>query len=219
MVATFIQRQAMKKLKTFFTLLVSALLLSCAHSKKIGQPVESNTILIFPDGVKTKTSAEVAAALLRTKYSKQLSVDSATIQNIRLYQFIDKWMYTPYLWGGTTEKGIDCSAFIQTLLADVYTIAIPRTSVQQFFTERIEPFASTDYLSEGDLVFFRTLKNTYVSHVGLYLQNNRFVNASSSKGVSIANLNDPYWRKKFVAAGRVRTTKSPQDAAAKFIRN
>jgi lipoprotein Spr len=68
----------------------------------------------------------------------------------------------------------------------------------------VDKFGAAAYLSEGDLVFFRTMDDKLISHVGLYLNNNMFVNASSSRGVSIANLKDPYWKRCFVAAGRVK---------------
>lgn len=142
---------------------------------------------------------------IQIKYGRYLHVDPNEITNGSLYHFIDKWLNTPYKWGGMDANGIDCSAFLQRLLAEVYMIRIPRTSVEQFFAERIERFKSADYLSEGDLVFFRTMENKVISHVGLYLHNNMFVNSSSSKGVSIASLNDPYWKKRFVAAGRLKT--------------
>lgn len=145
-----------------------------------------------------------AIILLREKYARYLETTPANIHNIELYRFIDEWLYTPYLWGGTTKKGIDCSAFVQRLYADVYHINVPRTSVEQFFTQRVEPFKNPRYLHEGDLVFFRTMEGTIVSHVGFYLSNDRFVNASSSGGVSIGNLKDPYWKVKFVAAGRIK---------------
>jgi lipoprotein Spr len=141
---------------------------------------------------------------IQVKYGKYLRVEPEIIRNAPLYYFIDKWLHTPYKWGGMDANGIDCSAFLQRLLAEVYTIQIPRTSVEQFFAQRVEKFKSAEYLSEGDLVFFRTMENKIISHVGLYLHNDMFVNSSSSKGVSIASLKDPYWKKRFVAAGRLR---------------
>jgi lipoprotein Spr len=93
---------------------------------------------------------------------------------------------------------------MQRLLQDVYNIPVPRTSVEQFFTRNVEPFHDAHYFAEGDLVFFATIPGKPVSHVGFYLQNRVFVNASSSQGVSLANLDDPYWKKRYVAAGRVK---------------
>lgn len=142
---------------------------------------------------------------LQIKYSKYLHVSPEEITSLPLYRFIDEWLGTPYLWGGTTKRGIDCSAFVQKILLNVYdiNITIPRTSIEQFLKDWIERFWLIRELSEGDLVFFRTNKSKLISHIGLYLKNGMFVN-SSSKGVSIASLNDPYWRKRCVAFGRIK---------------
>jgi lipoprotein Spr len=126
-----------------------------------------------------------------------------SITNIKLYKFIDEWLNTPYKWGGSDKDGIDCSAFIQKLLLEVYDISIPRTSVEQFFGKNVEKFRRSRYLTEGDLVFFHTVDERTISHVGLYLCNRMFINASS-KGVNIANLDDNYWKTKYVSAGRVK---------------
>jgi len=123
-----------------------------------------------------------------------------------LYRFIDNWLYTPYLWGGTSKSGIDCSAFVQKLLEYVYQINLPRTSIEQFYTDWIELYISKQYLSEGDLIFFKTIDGNPVTHIGFYLKNRMFVNSSSSKGVSIASLDDAYWKKRFVAAGRIKSS-------------
>jgi len=183
--------------------LIIVLLASCSSSRKTPQSTGQEIIV--------STAPASAPVPLRTydslqkKYAAFLKVQPEQISNIRLYQFIDQWLNTPYLWGGTTKRGIDCSSLIQQLLQNVYNITIPRTSVDQFFTQWIDKFGSTQYLSEGDLVFFRTNQEKIVSHVGLYLGNRMFVNSSSSKGVSIASLNDPYWKKRFVAAGRLKS--------------
>jgi lipoprotein Spr len=141
---------------------------------------------------------------IQLKYAGYLKVQPGELKETALYHFIERWLHTPYKWGGVDERGIDCSAFLQRLFADVYMVQIPRTSIQQFFAERVELFTSPRYLSEGDLVFFRTMNNKLISHVGLYLHNDMFVNSSSSKGVSIASLKDPYWKKRYIAAGRLK---------------
>lgn len=186
------------------------LLLSACHSAhKINtpppEPVSIKPVIVERKKVDQPVVKEdTAVVILREKYARFLETTTTSIHNIELYKFIDEWLYTPYLWGGATKKGIDCSAFVQRLYADVYHINVPRTSVEQFFTQRVEPFKNPRYLQEGDLVFFRTIKGTIVSHVGFYLSNDRFVNASSSSGVSIGNLKDPYWKMRFVAAGRIK---------------
>ena len=182
---------------------VAAIFISCGSSKKGNY----NTIVVSSNGTEPVIKPETGAdkdEKVRMKYAAYLHTVPDSILNIKLYNFIDGWMNTPYLWGGTTKSGIDCSAFMQRLLADVYNIQIPRTSIQQLFTDNVEPFASRHYLKEGDLVFFHTTDNPQVvTHVGLYLNNRMFVNASSTYGVSIANMDANYWKTKYVASGRV----------------
>jgi lipoprotein Spr len=182
------------------------LLISCGPSKKAGS---KGGQIIVSSGTSSPAGPVSAYDSLQTKYASFLRVPPGQITNLRLYQFIDQWMNTPYKWGGTSKKGVDCSSLIQQLLQNVYDINIPRTSVDQFFAKWINKFGSKQYLSEGDLVFFRTDETKIVSHVGLYLNNRMFVNSSSSKGVSIANLDDPYWRRLYVGAGRVNTSLLP----------
>ena len=159
---------------------------------------------------KVKVSEEIridpAKAKLREKYAKILEVPQDSITNMKLYAFIDEWYGTHYKWGGTDKSGIDCSAFIQKLLFEVYNIDLPRTSVSQFYTKDVEKFGSKRYLKEGDLVFYQTDKDKPISHVGIYLGHRRFVNAASSHGVSIYNMDDPYWRVSYVGAGRVKVS-------------
>jgi lipoprotein Spr len=76
---------------------------------------------------------------------------------------------------------------------------LPRTSQEQFKeSRRVE----LEDLQEGDLVFFGSGRS--ISHVGVYLQNNKFVHASTSQGVTITDLNDKYWKPRFVGGGRLR---------------
>lgn len=181
-------------------------LCGCSSGKSIspsgGEIIVGGSSDIVPE--KNTPVAPDDYSALQKKYAVYLNTSPAQITNIKLYQFVDQWLSTPYKWGGTDKRGIDCSSLIQQLLLNVYDISIPRTSVQQFFTDWIDKFGSSTYLSEGDLVFFRTEDDKIVSHVGLYLGNRMFVNAAVSKGVSIANLDDPYWKKRYVGAGRVK---------------
>jgi cell wall-associated NlpC family hydrolase len=106
-------------------------------------------------------------------------------------------MGTRYRLGGGDKNGIDCSALMQILFTSLYGITLPRTAREQYdFSRKI----SRTELKEGDLVFFNTIGG--VSHVGMYLQNNKFVHASTS-GVTVSDLYDEYWMKKFIGVGRV----------------
>jgi lipoprotein Spr len=195
----------MKQLPVIFILFVApALVVSCSSSRK-STANQYQTILVKPNDVGSATANMPADKQIIYKYATWFKIDPDSLKNVTLYTFIDKWMKTPYKYGGNDEKGIDCSGFIQRLLNDVYNIQVPRTSAQQFFTKNVEPFHDNQYFSEGDLVFFCTVPGNPISHVGLYLHNRYFVNASTSSGVSLASLDDPYWKKRFVAAGRVKT--------------
>jgi lipoprotein Spr len=184
-------------------LIIIILATACSNSRKAANNWQT-IVVSTADSSNRALAALSPDQRLRVKYAAWLKTDPDSLKNMTLYQFIDKWMKTPYRWGGTDEKGIDCSAFMQRLLQDVYNIPVPRTSVEQFFTKNIEPFHDGHYFAEGDLVFFATIPGKPVSHVGFYLQNRVFVNASSSQGVSLANLDDPYWKKRYVAGGRVK---------------
>lgn len=138
---------------------------------------------------------------LQFKYSIMLNVAVEELTNYRLLEFIEEWYGTRYVYGGSTKRGIDCSAFSGTLQATVFGRTLPRIAQDQFlYSERI----SRTRLREGDLVFFNTIGG--ISHVGVYLKNNKFIHASSSHGVMISDLNDAYYSKRFIAAGRVRAS-------------
>jgi murein DD-endopeptidase / murein LD-carboxypeptidase len=161
-------------------------------------------LILNPTNLSTRREVFIKPEQLKVKYANYLRISPDSLVNLKMYAFIDRWMHTPYKWGGTGKNGIDCSAFIQRLLDEVYDLRIPRTSIQQLMAKSVEPYKSPAYLSEGDIIFFRTMKNKVVSHVGIYLYNNMFINSSSSKGVSLGSLKDPYWRSRYVAAGRIK---------------
>ena len=132
------------------------------------------------------------------KYAMMMNVDVENVTGSSIYSFIDDWFGTKYRMGGTTKKGVDCSAFSGALLSSVYSFAVPRTAREQYYmTERL----SKEDLMTGDLVFFNTRGG--VSHVGVYLTNGHFVHSSSSQGVTISSLNDNYYSAKYIGGGRV----------------
>jgi len=155
----------------------------------------------------SKPSEIESASALQFKYAQLLNTDVEQVKNIPLYQNIDDWYGVPYKLGGTTKQGIDCSAFVQTIFISAFGITLPRTARDQYnSTRRI----SQTQLQEGDLLFFNTRGG--VSHVGIYLQNNKFVHSSVS-GVMISDMFDPYYVKHLVAAGRVSRLNNSQASA------
>lgn len=137
---------------------------------------------------------------LQLKYAIITDATVEKLKNLSLLRSIDHWWGTRYCLGGNTENCIDCSGFTLAIMRDVYGKSIARTAQEQYNNSaRLE----MDELKEGDLVFFHTSGRS-ISHVGVYLFNNKFVHAATSNGVSISDLNDTYWKPRYRGAGRVR---------------
>lgn len=135
---------------------------------------------------------------IQFKYAQILNKDVEQVTNKLLFSFIDDWWSTRYRFGGTTKKGIDCSSYTSHLLSEVFGLVLPRTAREQY---AICSKINKDDLLEGDLVFFNTRGG--VSHVGVYLGDGYFTHSSCSSGVTISNLSDNYYSKKFIGGGRV----------------
>ncbi|MBX2906560.1 MAG: C40 family peptidase [Taibaiella sp.] len=134
------------------------------------------------------------------KYALMIDADPDELNDPSLYHFINQWYGVRYKWGGTTPKGIDCSALSQKMYESVYNVNIRRTSKQQYrHSDHFKRFTEAE---EGDLVFFR-INRMRISHVGIYLANGYFVHASRSKGVMISNLSEKYWKRRYAGCGRI----------------
>jgi lipoprotein Spr len=157
---------------------------------------------------KTKTESEPVVAdqsgffedYFKGYYSQVFGIDVTNIINLSLYSSIEKWIGTPYRYAGKTLNGIDCSSFVNKIYESAYCSLLPGNSAQMYKSVKHLP---KDELVEGDLVFFRINRNKSISHVGVYLGNNKFAHASRSKGVIISDLTHPYYQKHFVKGGRV----------------
>ena len=133
---------------------------------------------------------------------KNLTIALGPGDNKRLYREVKSWLGVPYLYGGQSKTGADCSGFVMEVYKVVYGKNIQRNSAK-IFQQNCREIKKSD-LSEGDLVFFctRATNTGTINHVGLYLKENKFAHASS-RGVVVADLNQNYWTAHWVAAGRV----------------
>ena len=141
-------------------------------------------------------SGDISA--LKIKYSELLGKDPNQIENVELLRSVDEWYGTRYKMGGTSKSGIDCSAFVQAVYLSAFGLAVPRTAFEQF---KASSHISATQMKEGDLVFFNTTGG--VSHVGIYMGNNKFAHASVARGVTVSDLFDPYYLKRFLGIGRI----------------
>ena len=158
-----------------------------------------NSPVVYAESNSLSSTIE-KADWLQLKYAIVMDAAVETLTNISLFRKIDEWWGTKYCMGGSTKSCIDCSAFSVVVMRDVYDINLPRTAQEQY--NQSDHIAVED-LKEGDLVFFHT-SGRDVSHVGIYLANNKFLQASTSGGVTITDMNDKYWQPRFKGAGRVR---------------
>jgi cell wall-associated NlpC family hydrolase len=136
---------------------------------------------------------------LQLKYAILLDATVETLTNLNLLKLIDEWYGTSYCFGGSTKNCIDCSAFTHIIMQSIYNVNVPRTADEQY---KASQHINLEDLDEGDLVFFNTNGGNDMSHVGIYLLNNKFVHAATSGGVMVSDLNDPYWKPRYRGAGR-----------------
>jgi hypothetical protein len=108
------------------------------------------------------------------------------------------WAGSPYELGGNSLDGIDCSSLVQQVFKYSFNIALPRTTEYQ--VEKGE-YIQKSSLKVGDLVFFKTGRRT--RHVGIYMGDDKFFHASTSKGTKISSLNNVYWKKHYWQSRRI----------------
>ena len=136
-----------------------------------------------------KISAFAGGVLARTSKIAQELTKSAL-----------RFLGTPYVFGGTTASGFDCSGYVQHVFA-MLGISLPRTADAQYDAGH----KIVGAMRPGDLVFFQTYEPG-VSHVGIYLGNGKFVHASSH-GVMVSSLSESYWASRYVGAKRLIATR------------
>lgn len=155
-------------------------------------------LLICAQTKKQKRKAKAQKQAFDQYYSTySLKPDSAV--NPYLYYQVYEWIGTCYKYSGSSKKGIDCSGFVNEIYSNVYCINIPGGS-SEIWT-KVNPIEKID-LKEGDILFFKIRKGK-ISHVGIFLGNNKFAHASVKTGVVINDLDEAYYKKYFFKGGRI----------------
>jgi cell wall-associated NlpC family hydrolase len=139
------------------------------------------------------------AKLLREESVPELPEEGILISQETLEEVAYSYLATPYRFGGSGQKGIDCSNFVRSVFREL-NIDLPRTAREQY---RLGTKVDPEELQSGDLLFFRTYAK-YPSHVGIYLGDHKMIHASPrSRRVVITNVDAPYFRSRFIGAKRL----------------
>ncbi len=137
---------------------------------------------------------------------------SGGISKKDIMDVIMHWLGTPYRFGGRNKSATDCSGFVQNVFIESSNLMLPRTARNQF---NVGMKVKRSELQFGDLIFFHTYTRRYASHVGIYLGDDLFAQASSRYGVTVSSLESTYYKKRFIGGRRlsvqdiVRYSKNP----------
>lgn len=174
------------------------------HKKKIDTTVPDSVYSAeegdIPDNADDDPFNEKPSVVITPRTADETKADINAMTDADLQEAILVFLNTKYKYGGTSHEGIDCSAFTMNVFKDRFNILLKRSAREQY-TMGVE--VDKDNLKEGDLVFFNTRRRVRPGHVGIYIGNNRFVHASSSLGVTVSNLDETYYFKRYMGARRV----------------
>ncbi|WP_010650599.1 C40 family peptidase [Oceanobacillus massiliensis] len=167
-------------------------------------PLTYAALIRAEEGLNLKLTTANAKEDLDALYSKKSAakptgnVHKAEVKssNADVIQSARALLGTPYMYGGTSPSGFDCSGFIQYVYSN-QKITIPRTVRDMWNFSR-----PVDVPSVGDIVFFNT-NNTGPSHAGIYIGNSKFIHSGSSRGVEISEMNNVYWKERYLGAKRI----------------
>jgi cell wall-associated NlpC family hydrolase len=164
----------------------------------------------YSGSVTTYFGSYTKSAVMSFQRAKGLSADGVAgrntfnklgvynVNNSYLVDYAKRYLGTPYQWGGTDPSGFDCSGYVDYVFKQSQSITLPRTAKDMWANIGYKVAA----LGVGDLVFFSTT-DSGASHVGIYIGDGKFISSTSSKGVSIAEMNNTYWQPRYLGAKRL----------------
>lgn len=149
---------------------------------------------------KKAITAFIAAVMLLTLSPLTSFKTEAASVGESIVTYGKKFMGVPYVFGGTTPRGFDCSGFTQYIYKNAAGLSLPRTAEQQY---KVGTSVSKSDLQPGDLIFYANTYKAGISHVGVYAGGNMVLNATSSQGIALVSMNNSYWGPKYAGAKRV----------------
>ena len=154
----------------------------------------SKSPLFFRQGISTGTAVSVSALRNSSNY-----IAGSTAKADQIIATAKKYIGVPYVWGGESPSGFDCSGYVQYVFK-AHGIQLNRTAETQY---KHGSYVSKSNLKPGDLVFFQNTYKAGISHVGIYIGDGQFIHASSSKGVTISNLSSSYYASHYYGGRRI----------------
>lgn len=172
---------------------VVAFLAGCAGSaSRHGMEPPENYFSMTLPGMAKGSNPQMSPVDNSIDQLRSLQTPPPTLVRQALLEQHQRWAGTPYRIGGTSERGIDCSALVRNVFRDTFNLQLPRSTQDQVHEGR--PIDRQE-LQAGDLVFFRP-PGAY-NHVGIYVGDGYFLHASTSQGVIISSLNNSYWQRHY----------------------
>lgn len=166
----------------------------------VSTPASTHNVVKKKSTTATRSSKpkQIAKPCLQAFYATHCLMPDSACSPYLYYQVYD-WLGTRYKYSGNSKKGIDCSGFVSEMYKNTYCIDLNGSS-GSIYTQ-VKPVEKCE-LREGDILFFKIRRNQ-ISHVGVYLGNNKFAHASVHSGVIVSDLDEQYYKRYFYKGGRL----------------
>lgn len=167
---------------------------ACAMPSRSGYDRDRGSYATMPRTQTAESTGTMAPEATGMPDSSQVVVTADSAWN----SVFVSWLGTPYRYGGSSRQGTDCSGFVMSAYREKTGVTLPRSSRAGF--KNGEPVEKED-LQVGDILYF-TNRWGMIDHAAIYVGQNRFIHSSTSKGVIITPMSDPYWVRRFKGARR-----------------
>jgi cell wall-associated NlpC family hydrolase len=155
------------------------------------------TLYVIINGCSVSKKSTEKKSNVTSSFEKKFGCPIPVNSNEKFLNEVSEWLGTPYKYGGTNKNGVDCSGFVQAVYKIVFNKIVEHNSFEIY--KKAKKLNELK-VQQGDLVFFKISKNR-VDHIGMVIYQNYFVHASTKKGVIVNDVNQTYYKEKFVSYG------------------